>query len=60
VPKCRIFDPETNAATLLELCEGVYDEWAALGVSDTLTTPLLPRLEIPLADVFRNPRRPSR
>ena len=52
--------PTTIPATLLELHDGEYAERAVLGPSDTLTTPLLPGLEIPLADIFNNPRRPRR
>ena len=60
VPEYWIFDPEGERATLLELREGQYIERAVLGASNTLTTPLLPGLEIPMADVFRNRRRPPR
>ena len=31
---------------------------AVLGVDDTLTTPLLPGLSIPLASIFRHRQRP--
>ena len=54
-----IFDPENDIARLLELRGGEYVERAVLGADDFLTTPLLPGLEIPLADIFRNPRRLS-
>ena len=54
-----VFDPLSESVTLLELCYEVYVERAILGTSDTLTTQLLPGLEIPLADIFRNPRRTS-
>ena len=57
IPEYWIFDDRNATATLLELRGGEYAERAALGPSDTLTTPLLPGLEIPLAIVFRN-RRP--
>lgn len=53
-----IFDPRNDTATLLELQEGDYVERAILTADDTLTTPLLPGLTIPLADVFRHRRRP--
>ena len=59
VPEYWIFDPLNEAATLLELREGEYVERAALEASGTVTTPLLPGLAIPLANVFRNPRRPT-
>ena len=60
VPEYWIFDPDNDTSTLLELHDGEYAERAVLGPSDTLTTPLLPALEIPLADIFNNPRRPRR
>ena len=53
-----IFDAANDTATLLELRNGVYVERAVLTADDTLTTPLLPGLSIPLADVFRHRRRP--
>ena len=59
VPEYWIFDPLSESATLLELRDGTYVERAVLGTSGTLTTRLLPGLEIPLSDIFRNPRRPS-
>ena len=57
IPEYWMFDYLNDTATLLELRGGEYAERAVLGPSDTLTTPLLPGLVIPLADVFRN-RRP--
>ena len=60
VPEYWIFDPRADSATLLELRNGEYVERAVLTADDTLTTPLLPGLAIPLADVFRHPRRPAR
>ena len=60
VPEYWIFDPRQDNATLLELRGGEYVERAVLTADDTLTTPLLPGLAIPLADVFRHPRRPAR
>ena len=60
VPEYWIFDPLNEATTLLELRGSEYVERAVLGPSNTLTTPLLPGLEIPLADIFRNRRRPQR
>ena len=59
VPEYWIFDPRADTATLLELRDGVYVERAVLTADDTLTTPLLPGLAIPLADVFRHRRRPA-
>ena len=54
IPEYWIFDSLNETATLLELRGGEYVERATLGPSDTLTTPLLPGLAIPLADIFRN------
>ncbi len=53
-------DPRNDTVTQLELRDGAYAERAALGVGDVLTTPLLPGLAIPLADVFQHRRRPAR
>ena len=55
-----ICDPRNDTVTLLELRDGEYAERAVLSAGDTLTTPLLPGLAIPLADVFQHPRRPQR
>ena len=55
-----IFDPVNDAATLLELRGNEYVERAVLGADGVVTTALLPGLEIPLAEVFNNPRRPGR
>lgn len=54
-----IFDPRADTATLLELRDSQYVERAVLTADDTLTTPLLSGLAIPLADVFRHRRRPA-
>ena len=54
-----IFDPRADTATLMELRDGEYVERAVLTADDTLTTPLLPGLAIPLDDVFRHRRRPA-
>ena len=56
IPEYWTFDYLSETATLLELRGGEYVERATLGPSDTLTTPLLPGLAIPLADIFRNRR----
>ena len=58
VPEYWIFDPLNDTATLLELRNGEYAQRAVLTADDTLTTPLLPGLTIPLSDVFRHRRRP--
>ena len=59
VPEYWIFDSASDTATLLELRDGEYVERAVLTSHDALTTPLLPGLSIPLADVFRHRRRPA-
>ena len=53
-------DPRNDTVTQLELREGEYVERAVLGSEDTLSTPLLPGLSIPLAEIFRHRRRPER
>ncbi len=53
-------DPSNDTVTQLELRDGQYVERVVLGADDTLTTPLLPGLSIPLADIFRHRRRPDR
>ena len=55
-----IVDPRYDTVLPLALQDGAYAERPALGVGDTLTTPLLPGLAIPLADLFQHPRRPVR
>ena len=53
-------DPRNDTVTQLELRDGEYIERAVLDAEDTLTTPLLPGLSIPLASVFRHRQRPPR
>ena len=53
-------DPRNDTVTQLELQDGEYVERAVLGANDTLTTPLLPGLSIPLANIFRHRQRPPR
>ena len=53
-------DPRNDTVTQLELRDGEYVERAVLGADDVLTTPLLPGLSIPLAEIFRHRRRPAR
>ena len=53
-------DPRNDTVTQLELRDGQYVERAVLGAADTLTTPLLPGLSIPLAAIFRHRQRPPR
>ena len=54
-----IVDPRNDTITLLELRDEEYAERSVLTVSDTLITPLLPDLSVPLADVFRHRQRPA-
>ena len=60
IPEYRIFDPRHDTVTPLELQAGEYVERDTPGVGDTLTTPLLPGLAVPLAGIFRHRRRPPR
>ena len=60
VPEYWIFDPVNDTALPLELRGGEYVERPTLSAADTLTTPLLPGLSIPLADIFHHRRRPPR
>ena len=53
-------DPRNDTVTQLELRDGEYVERAVLGAGDTLTTPLLPGLSIPLATIFRHRQSPPR
>ena len=55
-----IFDPRSDTVIRLELRDGEYIEHPTLTASDTLTTPLLPGLSIPLAVIFHHRRRPPR
>ena len=59
IPEYWIFDWRAGTALLLELRDGVYVERAMLSVGDTLTTPLLPGLAIPLSSIFRHRRPPA-
>ena len=58
IPEYWIFDEPNETVIPLELHHGEYVERGALTANDTLTTPLLPGLEIPLADIFRHPSLP--
>ncbi len=55
-----IFDPRNDTVLPLELRGDAYAERPALTAADTLATPLLPGLSIPLADIFHHRRRPPR
>ena len=54
-----IVDPRDDTVTPLELRAGRYVPRGVLGADDTLTTPLLPGLSIPLGSIFRHPYRPE-
>ena len=58
VPEYWILDPRNDTVTQLELPNSQYVERAVLTADDTLTTPLLPGLAIPLADLFHHRQRP--
>ena len=53
-----IFDPVNDTVLPLELRNGEYADRPLLTAADTLTTPLLPGLSIPLADLFNHRQRP--
>ncbi len=53
-----IFDPVADTVLSLELRGEEYAERPTLTATDTLTTPLLPGLSIPLAGLFRHRQRP--
>ena len=56
-----IVDPRHNTVLPLALQgDGTYADCPPLGPGDTLSTPLLPGLSIPLSDLFRHRRRPPR
>ena len=55
-----IVDPRHDTVLPLALQDGAYAERQTLGPGDTLSTPLLPGLAIPLADLFQHRRRPHR
>ena len=54
IPEYWIVDERNETVIPLELRDGVYVERGALTADDTLTTPLLPGLEIPLDGIFRH------
>ena len=59
IPEYWIVDPRNDTVILLQLDNGEYAERAVLTANDTLATPLLPGLAIPLADVFHHRQRPA-
>ena len=58
IPEYWIFDQTDDTVTPMELRDGVYVERGVLTADDTLTTPLLPGLEITLGRIFRHRDRP--
>ena len=60
VAEYLIFDPQNDTVLPLRLSGGEYTDLPILTAADTLTTPLLPGLSIPLADIFHHRRRPPR
>ena len=57
IPEYWILDPVNDTLTVLELSAGQYIERATLGRNDVLTTPTLPGLSVPLAELFDDPDR---
>ena len=57
IPEYWIMDPANDTLTILELSAGQYQERAVLTAQDTLTTPTIPGLTIPLTEVFNDPVR---
>ena len=55
-----IFDPQNDTVMPLELQGSEYAERPTLTVADSLTTPLLSGLSIPLGDIFHHRHRPPR
>ena len=55
-----VLDPRNDTVLPLELHGREYVERPILSAADTLGTPLLPGLAIPLADIFHHRRRPPR
>lgn len=60
IPEYWILDQRNDTVRLLELRDGVYAKRALLDSTGTITTPLLPGLAIPLAEIFHHRRRPPR
>lgn len=55
-----IVDPKAATVQVLRNEGGSYRTAAELDTGDVLTTPLLPGLEVPLADLFTDPFAPAR
>ncbi len=58
IPEYWIFDEINETVIPLELRDGGYIERGVLTAEDTLTTPMLPGLELPLSRILRHRRRP--
>ena len=57
IPEYWILDPAYDTLTILELAGGQYLERAVFTARDTLTTPAIPGLSIPLTELFDDPDR---
>ena len=57
IPEYWIMDPVHDTLMVLELSAGQYRERAVLTAQDTLTTPTIPGLTIPLTEIFDDPKR---
>ena len=57
IPEYWILDPVNDTLTVLELASGQYQARAVLTAQDTLTTPTIPGLTIPLTQIFDDPAR---
>ena len=57
IPEYWIIDAVADTLTVLEPADGVYSERAVLTAEDTLTTPLFPDFNLPLAQLFNHPAR---
>ena len=60
IPEYWIWDWQRDTVTVLTLpVDGEYTAQAVLSYGDTLTTPLLPGLSIPLSDILQHRDRPT-
>ena len=57
IPEYWIMDPVHDTLTVLELVGDQYRERAVLTARDTLTTPTIPGLSIPMSAIFDDPVR---
>jgi Uma2 family endonuclease len=53
MPEYWLIDPETQTITLLQLQAGTYAETGQFGNRGVLLSPLLPNLNLTLADIFQ-------